>query len=991
MMRREGVTRIEALRAALPGLSAISVDGFIGKRDGKLQFDGDMVMRSASLVELAQWLRADLSAEASRLLATAFSVKGNVRLRTKSVELSDALVRLANATAEGSLSYTWAGRPALVADIDADKLTLERFGKDLLAPHNVARFLGLPIKQPGGETDAENSLWPATRDLDLTVRLNAREMTDGRRTFQDIRADFGRTANNLKIERLHATWQPGLTIGVEGELTDITNAPSGRLTTTVAVTSPRAAENLIELLNPALDTELPPSLLAAHYPLHLAVDARLAAGGQGTSKAVGRTRIVADGALGPDHVRLVTETRGPLVGWRDQPLKLDFRLTGEDALASLQRLTGKLPGAQPTKARESGAPSATTVPSTVQVALAGTPEDGLRTNARLAGPTVGATFAGTTTLPTESAAATSRAASLHGRLGARLGGRLEVTRFDSRTVASLVKPGIAERIADFDLRGTIDVTQTDRATKLELADFRTGDANVSGTIELAKERPAVSADSNATRPVIRADLAISRLSTNDLVTSLLFGGRTADARLLSTNTAGNSVWPDDRFDVSHLQDFDSEIRLKIDDLTATGWPDGQPTTTPSEEISLGSAGLLVVTTAGELKVRDISMQVGKAPLTGRLAFTPSRTGLAVRGAVKATKLAMARLAPELGGNKPGRQNRLAGTADLLLDFSGRALSPSGLVSTLKGNGSLALQNAVVPGLSSEPVTALARSVIDGEVQTEELKDRLTMLARNGRVELGETTLKLRVMDGTVLFPQIIFEDIEGGLRNATTIGLNRMRIDSRWRVTPAPQAMPGAPEKKIPLPAVTVTYVGPIDDLGAIKPMIARGDLERELIVRRMEANVARLEQLRREDEARAAAEAERRRLIEEEQRRAVEAERRRRELELREQQQERQERDRAGERSDAGRQTDGIMRVQRRSRTAGFDNTSGPRATDTMTSAKPPAAPPPWPAANSVPIPQPVISATGTTEMDSTRGRRSSPRPSRNDRGPMFNPFDAN
>ena len=181
-------------------------------------------------------------------------------------------------------------------------------------------------------------------------------------------------------------------------------------------------------------------------------------------------------------------------------------------------------------------------------------------------------------------------------------------------------------------------------------------------------------------------------------------------------------------------------------------------------------------------------------------------------------------------------------------------------------------------MTTETITGVARQIINGDLENEALARQVAQLASAGSVELGGPTLKIRIANGTLALPAVIFDQDAGGLRNDTFIDLPRMRIDSRWTVTPEPQPKPDTPEKTVALPPVSLVYAGALASIDQIDAKIDLGDLERELLVRKMEANVARLERLRREDEARAAAEAERLRKLEEERRRSLEEERRRRE-----------------------------------------------------------------------------------------------------------------
>jgi hypothetical protein len=220
-----------------------------------------------------------------------------------------------------------------------------------------------------------------------------------------------------------------------------------------------------------------------------------------------------------------------------------------------------------------------------------------------------------------------------------------------------------------------------------------------------------------------------------------------------------------------------------------------------------------------------------------------------------------------------RAKRLGGKAVFEIDLKGQALSPRSLMTVISGKGEVRLANATVPGITASSVTGVARKVIDGEIELEALSGEITDLANAGSVQLGSPKLKISVANGTISFPSLVFELPEGGLRNATFVDLPQWRIDSQWTVTPAPQPRPDNPSESVPLPPITLVFNGPVAEIAAIVPKIGLGDLERELIVRKMEANVAKLERLRREDEERAAAERERQRLIEEERRRSIEEE----------------------------------------------------------------------------------------------------------------------
>jgi len=153
------------------------------------------------------------------------------------------------------------------------------------------------------------------------------------------------------------------------------------------------------------------------------------------------------------------------------------------------------------------------------------------------------------------------------------------------------------------------------------------------------------------------------------------------------------------------------------------------------------------------------------------------------------------------------------------------------------------------------------------------------LATESAIDLTAKTaapdLHFTLQNGVVSLPPLAVAgaDGRGAARNLTSVRLRDWRFESRWTVTPAAMPKPEVEGETLTFPSVTLTYEGALGRLAAIEPVIDLGDLERELVVAKMEANVARLERLRREDEERARQEAERQRQRDEEERRAREAE----------------------------------------------------------------------------------------------------------------------
>ena len=834
MIRRDGVTKIEALRASLPGLTALAIDGFLERRKGALQFDGNVLLRTASFSELAQWGGIKLGKQAARALATSFVLNGNVRVRPKSWELTDARVRLADASAEGAIGYNWSARPALVATIDADKLALENFGNDLLAPKNIAAYLGLPMTQ-GRQPAKQNAASKWLRDVDIALRLRSGHISDGRNSFADVDIDLRRTAETLNLAKFDLVWQPGLKLSLASKLVGLSQRISGDVTGTVAAANDAAGARLADLLSLAARGKVPAQLIAGRTPLRVAIDAKLGVTDGAVKTAAPVNQLVADGTIGEDRVRIDARTFGPLGNWRAQPADIQARINGRDALTT----TGWLIGKPMIAGRSATRPVAS--PTTIVMTVAGTPQEKMKTFVRIAaGNALDADFSGDMALA-------------RGRMD--WSGFIDLRRTTAKTLALLTWPDLHDHLSATPLRGRIKVASTKNGYRFEPQPMLIGATRLTGKLDLVTA---------SERPRLGGSIALDKASLNRLASLLMRATPAADRSRDAPPENVDTLWPDTPFDFSHLAAVDAGIDVAVQSLALAG------ARTPLED-----ATFRATINPDKVAIGKFSARSGKAFLNAQADFEKSQAGAAVSASFSSKGIELGAWAPHLA-----RSNRLAGTADIDLKLKGRALSPRSLSTALEGTGEVRLSGARVPGLTSEMITAAARKVIDGELLTEALGAHLKEYASAGFVELGEPVLKMRIANGTLALPAVIFEQDAGGLRNNTFIDLPRLRIDSRWTVTPAPQPRPDTPAETVPLPPITLVYAGTLAEIDRIEPEIGLGDLERELVVRKMEANVARLERLRREDEARAAAEAERQRRIEEEQRRALEEERRRREAE---------------------------------------------------------------------------------------------------------------
>ena len=846
LTQRDGITKVEDLRVSLPGLTALSLYGFVDNAESKLQFDGDIVLRSANLAEFAQWLRADAATFADGLTGP-FTLNGSLRIRPARISVSDAQADIAGERVEGDFSYDASkGRPVLALALGTASFDLRRLGDGLLDPRLIAEKLGFTLPD-GAEPTAAPGLRRLFAGTDLTIDLRANRLVDGEREFKDVVADIQRVGDRLVIRRLDADWMPGLALKLSGELDALGTATNGMLAATVAANGRPAAERLAGLLSLMLGSEVPESFIDVRTPLRLAVDASLGASRDGPAKRAGPasdeaypTAIVADGTSGERRLRLTARTAGALAGWRDQGAHVELRLAGPRPLEVARWLIGgRGEGRQdPTAAGKRGRNVAETVraPATVLLSAVGIPAKDMKAVAHFdAGDVLDVDFAGAVRVVTG------------GPLGARWSGTLGINRADTHVLSDLFWQPFADRMAKLPVRGSIEIAGGPGDVRLNTTGLQLAGSRLRGELEVSKAR------------TLTGRLAVSKASLSALAGFLLEGNGTG-----SGDEAGGSAgipgapWPAARFDFSHLAGLKADLQLGIDRLLA-----------PSGGAIARDVSTRLQLTDERVALDDLRVRLSQGELGGRAELVRTPAGTAFSSQLGGSGLSLTAFAPP-----NDTSGRLAGSADLTAEIAGRALTPAALSGVLKGSGRLVLRDARVPGLSGSAITDLVRKVIAGEEEPDGLGDRLTELAKGSAIDLGAPKLDFTIRNGIVNLPTMVLREADGSARNATVVSLRDWRFESRWSVRPAKLPKPEAEGETLALPPLTLIYAGTLDNLDKLEPEISLGDLEREIVVAKMEANVARLERLRREDEERARQEAERQRLREEEERQAREAER---------------------------------------------------------------------------------------------------------------------
>jgi hypothetical protein len=307
------------------------------------------------------------------------------------------------------------------------------------------------------------------------------------------------------------------------------------------------------------------------------------------------------------------------------------------------------------------------------------------------------------------------------------------------------------------------------------------------------------------------------------------------------------AWPEQAFDLSALDELNGTVSARIGALAVEP---GLTITNATLEASFGPRGI----TVSKLEGTAIG---GK--LSSTLDFEKARAGVGLTGALRIDIASTDAATAAAGPGAPGD------VAALAVDFSGRALSPAALVSSLTGKGMVAAGDATLTGKSPAEIASVVDAALAGKgpASGEALNEAVKAAAKEGEVKLGKLEIPVVIGDGALKLEKVTVEAPEGRSTFSSVVDLASMKLDSEWQIEPRLNRAGVAAQQRVYLPAISIVYTGKLSALSSLEPTVSTSALERELSVRKMEHDVDQLEWMRKQDQARARQERERRKALE--------------------------------------------------------------------------------------------------------------------------------
>ncbi|MGD9805390.1 MAG: AsmA family protein [Hyphomicrobiaceae bacterium] len=645
----------------------------------------------------------------------------------------------------------------------------------------------------GDKSDPNAAIGPADAD----VKLRIERLIVGSTLFQNAVAELKLVAGNLSMPQLRLASTNGYQVELRGDVTNLTRRDAKGALTGVAVAE--TAEGVAALARLAgLPSDLVPEGNDAAVMAPLRIAGRLTVGAKGPDTH----DLSLDGTLAGSRVAGTIRLGKEQAEWRDRPVDFAMSFDGEAA----RRLVSKALGAS--------APS-TAATSGLELTLRGLgdPKSGMTVLAAVDADGISGAYRGRASLGEKNA------------LG--LEGEVSVALKD--LAQGLALAGIASRTGfDGPVNGTVHVARAGESMKLTSPRLRVGDSEASGELVIK---------TGAETTQLSGDVKLTKASLQGLF-ALLSAGETRAA----DEDGGKSPWSERALDLSTVERLaGSRVRL---DVKRLAFAPGLDVDDAQVELTARAEGL-------DVRLNEASVLGGHGSGLLVLDKAPAGVRMSAEGGVTGAKLE--RIAPPA----PASPTALGGLT-VMLKLQSTALSPRGLVAALTGGGDVRLTHARLARWTPTAIATASEAMLalKGEMPPGAFRAQLSLALQSQGVPVGTQRLTATVADGAMRIQPMVVNVPQGRLTGRMAVDLDHLQVDGEWRVEPrdSPQTA-GAPPKP-ELPAVVVRYAGALENLASLQPKLDMDTLEREVVVRKVEREVAELERLRKLDEQRVNAEA---------------------------------------------------------------------------------------------------------------------------------------
>lgn len=793
--------RLKWLAAEISDDNALETEGLLRLTDKGPAFTGPARLKGRRLSRLLRWAGIDPEAIGAAQAAD-FSLNAQVTAAPGQLVFDEARGDLLGTKFTGSFGYRTGERRTFVLELDSDRLDLAKvLGADVAPGDLIARLIGwgdtadakdpksasTEPPPPAENAPAEAAPWFATADARIDMRVGAVSLPglgDAKLTAKLHLKD-----GNLNISTLDLRGADGLTIRGAGKFADLAATPEGRLSLAVEAPGAKDVEFLAALLN------LPQAArekvrLAALTPVKLAATLENdTEAGQGLKATIG-------GALASSNARVTIRHAGKLDALATGPLEVVARMSNSDGKALLHQIFPRLTA--PELARFGPGRGV------FAVTLRGTPD---------------AAFDAKVTLDAAGVQWVASGEATFADSGLGLEGQTTFKTFDIAAALALAGLAVAPEHEALAVDSAARVTIADSVYTFEDIVGRYGERGFTGRVQV---------DRSGKRTAVDANLSLVEASLPHLLAPAIAwdAGSPGQALAVPSSLPGATYWPDRSFNIALLAEMDGRLRLDARQLRLAG------------AMVLADAGLDARLERGRLTIPKVEGKIygGKLTASAELAKRGGGVSFLANATAKGLRL------EKLSARRP--QKPLArGAVDLQFSVTGDGLTPRGLVAGLSGDGRLGFTKSTIYGLSPQALEAVAVEQGEGDKKNTKPEDMnlralLAEELRGSDFPLEPFEIGFDVRNGTARFKKVALKSPSGHATVTSYLELARLKLDSEWLLIGRKSEAGGK------APQIKLIFAGSLFEFGRIKPDIDTQTLERYITMRRMEADVERLERL---------------------------------------------------------------------------------------------------------------------------------------------------
>jgi uncharacterized protein involved in outer membrane biogenesis len=853
--RSGGPLELKDVRAGLPGGTYLALDGVVDGAAGSRSFTGTMALSGQSLTRFTTWGFGDNPFSRKRSDGP-FALAGNVRLDDSAIELTEASAEVSGTPVIGDIKLGLAGPRRLAVALEGEKINL-----DDLWPGNPGlrglRGLLTGTAASAAETPAASDEQTAGSDLfptDVSFDIRAGQLIDGERTLQNVHLDVTLQKGALTVPKLKFESKGGLAVDLEGAAADVPVNTRGRLRGVIEAPTAEAVTSLADLI------DLPPDLDETVKRWSVLSPWRVAttfAFGERLKEAVD---VTLDGTLRGGRVVAEARIDAARGNWRAAPADLTAQIDTPDVYGFLDQISG-------TKSKVGEARA-----GKVFVKAAGKAADGLVAVAELSAETVELEFNGRVSVPDTGEPAAK--------------GDIRVAADDLGRVMKLAGLSIGAGAGSVPVNGTVAAAHDGAKLILASPSLKIGGASVSGVVTYV-------AGSGANPSAVDADVSADKASLPGLLSALsaapvlqaetpvelpTSATRRRRAKLEAAAAAAlpppaANIWPEQPFDFAPLEGVTGTIKAGIRALSL------------EPGLEMKDARFDVAFAPGKLEVKRLEGAVLGGKSVSGFTLEKLAAGAEIKGQLGIS------ISSKGSAESDGDDAVEGDVAALDVAFTGRALSPSAIITAMSGKGALSLGDVTLSGVAPRAVAEIADQALQSKniLTGEPLQNAVRTALKAAQLKLGKVKIPVTVADGSLKLDRVQVDTAEGRATFDTALDLQTLTLDSTWKIEAKglnraqptvaaaatagtePAAVPApVPVKRSLLPPVAVVYSGRLADVDTMAPTVETSALERELTVRRMERDVDELERLRKLDEERAERERARQQALEAERQRQL-------------------------------------------------------------------------------------------------------------------------